>query len=201
MKIFILLLLLAGCQESGTNEGQLFRTIPAATGAVSFSTLRDFILKPQCVGCHGWAQDEAQVRTRIIPGNAKASSLYVELATGKMPRGGGTLSPQQLKLVENYINGPLGEAPPVIALKPTYESLKVHLFEKSCTQCHNDNSRRLESFTTYENVTDEINDIVSAIENGEMPPLDADGNPRAPVPSDEVLATLQEWVVLGMPKE
>ncbi|MBY0516360.1 MAG: hypothetical protein K2P81_05600 [Bacteriovoracaceae bacterium] len=200
MKFLILLLCLIGCEKSGTNESQIYRSVPSIKDGVSFQTLQEFILKPQCISCHGWVADESQVRMRVVQGNLNASTLYVQLASGKMPKGAGALSQQQLKLVEGYIMGAGTNVPPPIPLKPTFKSLKVHLFDKSCTMCHNDNSTRLDSFAHYETVVEESSDILSAIENYEMPPLDAEGNPKAPVPSEEVLAAFKEWIVIGMPE-
>lgn len=164
-----------------------------------FATLSSTILQPLCIGCHAWAGNEAQVQTRIVAGNPNASSLYVRMANGSMPQGGPPLNAQQLQVVADYINGPIVPVP-TIELKPTYESLKVHLFEKSCTMCHNANSSRLDDFTKYSEIRDEIEDIEEQLDFGTMPPLDNQGNPRAPVPTQEVLDTFRNWVRLGMPR-
>jgi hypothetical protein len=205
MKLLILLLMI-GCVAKGTNESALFRSVPNIDGALNFATVQDFILGPQCVGCHAWAGDEALVRTRVVPGNPSASRLYTELASGRMPRGAAKLSPQQLKLVSDWIIALASDTnppPQPIELKPTYASLKVHLLDKSCTMCHNSSARRLPSFETYEDVVDEADDIQYYLEFGAadgnpMPPLDRDGNPRAPVPTQAVVDAFKEWVVNGM---
>lgn len=207
MKI-LMLLFLVSCVAKGTNESALFRSVPTIEGGLNFATVQEFILGPQCVGCHAWAGDEALVRTRVVPGNPSASRLYTELASGRMPRGAAKLSPQQLKLVSDWIVALAGDTnppPQPIELKPTYASLKVHLFERSCTMCHNASARRLPSFETYDDVVDVIEDIEYYLEFGEadgtpMPPLDRDGNPRAPVPTKEIVEAFKQWVVSGMPK-
>ena len=116
-----------------------------------------------------------------------------------MPLGGPQLTPDELKMVADYINGPIVPVP-TIELKPTYASLKVHLFEKSCTMCHNASSGRLDDFTRYGEIKDEIEDIEEQLDFGTMPPLDSNGNPRAPVPTQEVLNTFREWVRRGLPR-
>lgn len=199
--MLILLFLLVGCEKSGTSEHKLFQATPPIEGGVDFATLNSFILKPLCLRCHAWAADEGQVQSRVVAGNPEASSLYVRMANGSMPQGGPALTSAQLEVVAAYINGPATSNPvPTIELKPTYESLKVHLFEKSCTMCHNATARRLDDFTQYEEITEEITDIQDQLDFGTMPPLDDEGNPRAPVPTQEVLDIFREWVTLGMPR-
>lgn len=199
--LFLLLFILVGCEKSGTSEHTLFQAAPSIEGGVDFATLNSFILKPMCLRCHAWAGDEGQVQSRIVPGNPDASSLYVRMANGSMPQGGPAATSAQLDVVAAYINGPAGTNPvPTIELKPTYESLKVHLFDKSCTMCHNGESRRLDDFTQLDEIKDEISDIQDQLDFGTMPPLDDEGNPRAPVPTQEVLDTFRDWVVLGMPR-
>lgn len=199
--LLLLLFILVGCEKSGTSEHTLFQSAPSIEGGVDFATLNSFILKPMCLRCHAWAGDEGQVQSRIVPGNPDASSLYVRMANGSMPQGGPAATSAQLDVVAAYINGPAGTNPvPTIELKPTYESLKVHLFDKSCTMCHNGESRRLDDFTQLDEIEDEISDIQDQLDFGTMPPLDDEGNPRAPVPTQEVLDTFRDWVVLGMPR-
>ncbi len=199
--LLLLMFILVGCEKSGTSEHTLFQAAPSIEGGVDFATLNSFILKPMCLRCHAWAGDEGQVQSRIVPGNPDASSLYVRMANGSMPQGGPAATSAQLDVVAAYINGPAGTNPvPTIELKPTYESLKVHLFDKSCTMCHNGESRRLDDFTQLDEIKDEISDIQDQLDFGTMPPLDDEGNPRAPVPTQEVLDTFREWVVLGMPR-
>ncbi len=199
--LFFLMLILIGCEKSGTNEHTLFQTAPSIEGGVNFATLSSFILKPMCVTCHAWADNEAQVRSRIVPGNPQASDLYILMENGSMPDGGPALTSAQLAVVAAYIKG-FASTPPVqvITLKPTYESLKVHLFEKSCTMCHNAESRRLDDFTQFDEIEDEISDIQDQLDFGTMPELDGEGNPKAPVPTQVVLDTFREWVTLGMPR-
>lgn len=199
---FCSLFLLVACEKSGTNEHTLFQAAPSLENGVSFAQLNSFILKPMCLRCHAWAADETQVRARTVPGNPDASALYVRIANGSMPQGGPVATSIQLEVVETYIKGLRPSPGPGPApLKPTYASLKVHLFEKSCTMCHNPDSRRRKPFTTYEEVTALVDDIQLELDMGSMPPLDDEGNPRAPVPTEEVLNAFREWVVAGMPRD
>lgn len=197
--LFLMLLLFA-CEKSGTNEATLFQAAPTiGEGGVDFATLKSFILTPKCIRCHGWVADEGQVQSRITAGNPETSTLYIRLVNGSMPQGGPALTSSELAVVASYINGPAGNTPaPQIPLTPTYGSLKVHLFEKSCTSCHN-TSGRDPDLSQLTEIRHEIDEIQDQLDFGTMPPLDNEGNPRAPVPTQEVLDTFREWVLNGMP--
>lgn len=204
MKFLIIVLTFifaVSCAPSGTNENLLFQDITLISGKVSFNELKTKLLVPQCVRCHAWAQDEVAVNSRIVVGIPAASPLFIQVSSGRMPQGGPPVAKAQLALLEAYIKGG-GDGPqtPPPELKPTYASLKFHLFDKSCTMCHNGQNPRIPDLRSYARVTDEIEDVLSEIDIGSMPPRDQNGNARAPMPSDEVINVLNQWVRLGMPQ-
>lgn len=192
-----MLFLMVACEKSGTNEQALFQSTPPISDRVSFETLRSFILGPKCVSCHGWVNDEALVRNRVVAGNALGSSLYIRMANGSMPQGGPALTSAQLAVVEAYINGST-TAEPIPAVAPTYASLKINLFQNSCTGCHKPGGRS-PNLNDLNEIRDEITSIEEQLDFGLMPPLDDDGNPKAPVPTQEILDAFREWVINGMP--
>jgi len=199
--ILISLLILNACAPSGTKENELFQDVTLISGTVTFDTLKRTILVPQCLRCHTWVQDEAQLGIRVVPGSPATSPLFLQVQSGRMPQGGPALSSNQLAIVEAYIKGGSDNPPPPPPpLMATYSSLKIHLFDRSCTSCHNGESRRIPDLRSYQNVVRHIDDVVSEIDIGSMPPLDRQGNPRAPQPSDEVINALHQWVDNGMPQ-
>lgn len=196
-----LLLLLNACAPSGTKENEIFQDVTLIDGTVTFDTLKRTILVPQCLRCHSWVQDEAQVGIRVVPGSPATSPLFIQVQSGRMPQGGPALSSTQLSIVEAYIKGGSNNPPPPPPpLTATYSSLKIHLFDRSCTMCHNGESRRIPDLRNYQNVVRHSDETLSEIDIGSMPPLDRQGNPRAPIPSEEVINVLHQWVANGMPE-
>lgn len=194
MKALFLFLLfgLSACEKSGTNEALLFQSAPQIGDGVDFATLKSFILTPKCVRCHGWAGDEGQVQSRIVAGNPDASTLYIRVLNGSMPQGGPALTTRELEVVAAYINGPGGTTPvPQVPIEAKYSSLKIHLFEKSCTSCHRAGGQDPD-LTKLSEIRDEIDDIEEQLDFGTMPP-------QGPAPKQEVLDAFRDWVVSGMP--
>lgn len=187
------------CAPSGTKENEIFQDITLITGTVSFAELQQKFLVPQCLRCHAWVQDEASVASRVVAGNPAGSPLFIQVQSGRMPQGGPPATRGQIALLEAYIKGGGSNLPPPPPLEPKYASLKFHLFDKSCTMCHNGQNRRIPDLRNVNVIRNEIEDILSEIDIGSMPPLDAQGNPKAPIPSDEVIKVLNQWVKLGMP--
>jgi hypothetical protein len=91
---------------------------PATSGSVSFAKDVLPILVDNCFKCHGGDKTEkglilnsyASVMTGsqngavIVAGNADNSLLFKNVSSGKMPKRGTKLTPQQLDLIRNWIN-------------------------------------------------------------------------------------------------
>ncbi|MGV3719310.1 MAG: DUF1549 domain-containing protein, partial [Actinomycetota bacterium] len=93
------------------------RPIPKAPPAPSYE--RDILplLRGRCIGCHGHERPNAGLDIRrvgdlleggysgpsIVPGAPEKSLLYQMLADGRMPKGGGRLSPEELAKVARWI--------------------------------------------------------------------------------------------------
>ena len=196
---FIFLITLAACKvDVGTDEAAQFKPLPISS-EISFEQLKTYIMSPSCVRCHSWANDEAQVQQRIVVGNPEASALYQRIKSGNMPPNG-ALSSKHLQIVENYIRGT--KAAPTIALNSTFKSIQFHLINKSCLSCHNNNSDEV-SFEGYDKVKRKSRSILNVLEEGDqadepMPPFDANGNRKAPVPTPEIIDAFRQWIAEGM---
>jgi mono/diheme cytochrome c family protein len=189
---------------TGTDESSRFKVYNFANSQVDFTVLRDNVLVPQCLQCHSWSSNEAAVNKRIIPGNPDSSDLYKIVKSGQMPSGKPRLTDQSLKLVEQYIlhlQGTKAEAP--IALAPTYASLKVNLFEKSCIKCHDTDvlakhpkrpllSSKEVIIARYDDILYSMTDAWNMNDN-EMPPEKS----NVPHITEEVIAMFIKWKELG----
>jgi hypothetical protein len=91
---------------------------PAVSGSVSFAKDVLPIFEGSCFKCHGDDKTEkgldlktyasvmlgSQKGAVITAGNADNSVLFKAVSSGKMPKRGTKLSPQQLDLIKNWIN-------------------------------------------------------------------------------------------------
>lgn len=186
--------------ETGTDESSRFRVFNYPLDQVSYSVLRDNVLKPQCMQCHSWVNSEAEIIKRIIPGDPLNSELYKSVQTGQMPVSAPRLTDQSLNLVKQYILKVSGsQAPKPVPLAATYSSLKVNLFEKSCIRCHNPDilakHPKRSVFTTKDAIVLAYDDILYSVtdawitNDSEMPPA-VSGVPRI---SEEVVDMLKKW--------
>jgi mono/diheme cytochrome c family protein len=208
MKNIILLIFLftaAACKvETGTDESSRFKVFNFAQGQVDFNVLKSNVLQCQCMQCHSWSMNELEVLKRIVPGNPEASVLYKVVKSGQMPSGKPRLTDQALQLVQQYINGVNSDrAIKPVPLAPTYASLKVNLFEKSCVQCHNldviaKHPKRplLDSkqviIARYNDILYSVTDAWNMNDN-EMPPEKS----NVPRLSEEVIQALKDWKESG----
>lgn len=102
--------------EAATTEAPA--TEAAAAGTVSFASDILPILQSRCINCHGGQRTEeglsltshaalltgAEDGAVIIPGDG-ANSLLVQLvAEGRMPKRGPKLTPDQVQLIQTWIN-------------------------------------------------------------------------------------------------
>ena len=103
----LLTLILSSCIETGTNENLVFQEVSSIdpNDTVTFQQINNLIIQPfNCIQCHSdWANTEAGVRTKIMPGEPFESKFYLRLEDGSMPLGGPQIDKQRLEYVENYI--------------------------------------------------------------------------------------------------
>ena len=167
----------------------------------NFNILQENVLRPMgCTECHGWANSEAGVLTKVVPNNPEMSVLYTRIADKSMPPDAEeTASVEQIELVRSYINNIVTVTPQTnLELAPTYSSLKVYLYAASCTKCHGEDNNPNTSLKlhTYDSAVANANMSLAFMEDttSPMPPT---GEP--PV-KPEVLKVFQEWIRLGFPQ-
>lgn len=93
-------------------------TAPAAGTTVSFASDILPLLSSRCLNCHGGNRTEEGLSLRtyedvmagseggvvIVPGDAAHSHLFEMVSTQKMPKRGPKLTPDQVLLIETWIN-------------------------------------------------------------------------------------------------
>jgi hypothetical protein len=204
----LIILMLTACKiETGTDESSRFRVFNYPIEQVNFNLLRDNVLKPQCLQCHTWVNSESEVLKRITPGEPTNSILYQVLQSGQMPQSAPRLSDQSLFLVKQFIlKTSAADAPTPTPLAPTYTSLKVNLFEKSCLSCHNPDVQikhpKRPIFTTKDAIINRYDDILYAMtdawitNDNEMPPSTS----VVPRVKEEVINAFKLWQEAGFPE-
>jgi hypothetical protein len=92
---------------------------PAGGGAVSFAADILPVLESRCAGCHGGQRTEEGLNLLshagvmagsengqvLVAGDAANSKLATLVAEGKMPKRGPKLTPDQVQLIVDWING------------------------------------------------------------------------------------------------
>ena len=92
----------------------------------------------------------------------------------------------------------VAQVPEVLA---TYTSLKTHLYEKSCTMCHNQDfqNKRMPPLDTYDDAKAFAELSLKYIEVGLMPKMNTNFRVPPEIPTDEVVEKLREWIALDYP--
>ena len=83
----------------------------------------------------------------------------------------------------------------------TYTSLKTHLYEKSCTMCHNQDfkNKKMPPLDTYDDAKAFAELSLKYIEIGLMPKMNPNFRVPPEIPTDEVVEKLREWIALDYP--
>ena len=81
---------------------------PNATANPTYSSISSVILSPACVSCHGgsggYSFDSYQHTMKgVTAGDPSTSVLYTSVSGGRMPKGGPTLSAEQVQAISDWI--------------------------------------------------------------------------------------------------
>jgi mono/diheme cytochrome c family protein len=105
----------AGCSYTHykNEQGPVVPPTGAGTAApeVTFTQLNQDIIQPKCISCHSASADSggvdlgsyAGVAAQVVAGNPAQSTLYLQVESGQMPKGGPALSESELAEVYNWI--------------------------------------------------------------------------------------------------
>ncbi len=86
---------------------------PAPAPRVTFAQLKTAIIDNQCLRCHNNFDTEPNLlaakneleELMILPGRSDQSPFYIEVRDGRMPKRKPGLSPAEVELIRNYIDG------------------------------------------------------------------------------------------------
>jgi uncharacterized membrane protein len=106
--IGLIVILLSSCGSQQNNTGK----------TVSFSTDVAPILNQRCIGCHGDGQPSAGLdlstyegvmagargKAIVVAGNPSKSLLVTKVRSGKMPKNGAKLTPEQISLINDWVS-------------------------------------------------------------------------------------------------
>jgi mono/diheme cytochrome c family protein len=104
----ILVLLLTGVILWGCSKNSSVLN-PTTSASPTYASISSVVLQPGCVGCHGGAggysfDSYANTMHAVTADNPSTSPLYTSVQTGRMPKSGTGLSPEQIKAISDWIN-------------------------------------------------------------------------------------------------
>jgi len=111
-----MVLIITGLSSCGTNQVGI--TTSDNIGPISYSQDVAPIFANRCIKCHGIDKQEGQLDLSsftaimaggksgdiISPGNADNSKLISLITSGKMPKNGAKLNPDQVKILIDWVN-------------------------------------------------------------------------------------------------
>ena len=194
---------------------------------IDFAWIKTNVFQPgKCLNCHGAGKgiDLSNYTTAmaaigrdgsklIQPGDYKNSKLYVEVESGRMPRGGQKLSEDLIYALAVWINmgafengvskeDPIDTKPdePGEVVELNFDFLKKKIFDPKCNTCHGpDGEAFYVDLTTREEVLKRVNlaepeksRVYKAVFSGRMP----QGGSRLP---DDEIAMILKWIETGAP--
>ena len=212
---------LCGCgnffHEKGRSTPQLENeSTISQSGTVDFAEIKEKILGPYCIACHSNYANYVSVKNNV-------AGLLNSVEQNRMPKNSQPLSEELKNLLRIWVAEGANETltaenspDPTVeedlsVLRPTWESLSLHVFEPKCLACHNptgqakwiDLSNRSSMAKTLIKHIDfknpEESELVLRLRDPEepMPPLP----PQSTLPqlTEEEILIVIEWIQLGLP--
>lgn len=175
---------------------------------VLFKQVMAEVFAPNCISCHRQGGAIADLTTReamldkgwIVPGDPAASQIFMSVVAGRMPKGGPTLEPRLVALLEKWIlDGAPGEDVPIAPPeeKAGYEKLLADVVGPRCAGCHSGAEPAADlDVTDYSQVMGYVvpgnpgeSFLYEAVETQYMPP-------RKPLSAAQV-NEIKQWILDG----
>jgi len=188
-----------------------------------FSWIKTQIIDPKCLSCHGAGaafdfSSYAKIiaSNTVVPFKPSDSTFYVDLTTGRMPRGGQRLSDADIQKVFEWIEkgatefdekGPEPPPPPPLP-QAKYSWIHENIFLPKCVQCHRPpNPRGDTDLSSYESMmasegltmkpiepgSPEQSGLYEQVYLGKMPP-------QTSKLSDGEIQAIGDWILQGANK-
>ena len=110
MKIlFFTLFIICSCQaQKGpltySLNGERVLPVVERPEVISLEFIQEKVLIPQCIQCHAWVSDPAQIQRRVTAGSPETSRLFRVMENGRMPpRPAPPVGTDDLELMREYI--------------------------------------------------------------------------------------------------
>ncbi len=213
---FLFIIIFTGCGDFFESQSDPLTTENLSSQAsIDFEEVKQKIFEPFCIRCHINYGNFASVKINI-------SEILISIEQNRMPRNSPPLEEELKNLLRTWVaegaqefqndapqEQPIDQDPAV--LKPTWESLSLHIFEPKCLVCHSPNgkapwvdfssrsamAKTLLKHINFEN-PDNSNLIIRLRDPEEpMPPLPPQSNLSQLTP-EEVLVVI-EWINSGLP--
>ena len=184
---------------------------PPDPSRLSYSAVREKVILPRCVSCHGNSGGINLETYSSIKENL-ARITIATLLEKSMPKGS-PLAPDEAILLSQWIKAGSpensGSTPPPVEepLKPNFASIKKKVFDIRCTACHTvGGSASGVPFQTRKDLLDSPRDLVlpgNPEESGLWIAITREDNKRMPPPnvgsklSDSEIAVIRQWIQDG----
>ena len=218
---FLILFLAAGCLSScnyttlkqpGEAGAQSYGNLLPAEKAslMNYAFISSRIFQPKCVSCHRTGEKVnletyEGVRSQLAAINR---AVFVDQVMPKR----GELTSDERRLLGNWLllGGPLespNPPPPVEPLIATYDSIRQHIFEPICLDCHNPTGTGKRIMLDRQSLLDSplvLIDVTNVDESGLLIALERSDDKRMPLAkegysalSPDEIKVIREWIANG----
>lgn len=107
--VFFFIYILSSCQAKKgpltySLSGERLLPVRERPELITLEFIQEKILIPQCIQCHEWVSDPAQIQRRVTAGNPDTSRLFRVMENGRMPpRPVPPVGTDDLELLREYI--------------------------------------------------------------------------------------------------
>jgi len=178
---------------------------------ISYATVRQKVLGPRCVSCHGNSGGCNLETYENV--KARAGDIVRRALVERSMPPGRPLTNMESRILTKWINDGMpndGTMPPD-ELKPNFESIKKHLFEMKCISCHSAGGEAARvPLNDYRAVMESPREIVipgNPEESSLMIVVTRTDEKRMPPPdvsdalSEKQIKVLNDWIMAGAPEK
>lgn len=194
--------------DAGAQGGDLLPEEKASM--MNYSFINSRIFQPKCVACHR-AGDKVNLQTYDAVFSQLAAINRAVFVDQIMPKRG-ELTGDERRLLANWLRlgGPLVSPkgpPPVEPLIATYDSIRQHIFEPICLNCHNPKGSGKRVMLDRQSLLDSpliLIDTTNVEESGLLIALERADDKRMPLAKEgysalapEEINVIREWITNG----
>lgn len=148
--LYLMLFLLVSCVPNLNRSSLDFNVKKTLTPiipelrTVTFEDLKTNVLTPHCISCHEGMKEPEGLNRYMVEGHPDLSSLYHEVAQGKMPKGKPALDQALVEMIKTYISAQLPQE------SVTFNELRSKVLKPAqCMTCHKDWKKEIDWEPTF----------------------------------------------------